>query len=165
MEIKSVTFRRSRALLAAVFMVAVMALVGTAQAAGIDRWVSITGADTSDCSIEANSCLTINYAIGQSAASDTIHVAAGTYPEKVVVNKSLTIEGAFSGTTGFDALRDGTGESVISPASGSAFTLGADDIVVDGFTVTIASGVAAVHQQSCGEHCFRCRHPFRAGQW
>ncbi len=132
MEIKSVTFR-SRALLAAVFMVAVMAVVGTAQAAGTDRWVSNSGADTSDCSVAASPCLTINYAIAQASNGDTIDVAAGSYPENVVVNKSLTIEGAFAGTAGFDASRDGTGEAVIHPVSGNSLQVRAADATVDGF--------------------------------
>jgi hypothetical protein len=56
------------------------------------RLVAPGGADSGDCT--GSPCLTINYAIGQAIAGDTVSVAAGTYVENVTLNKSLTMNGA-----------------------------------------------------------------------
>ncbi len=63
--------------------------------AGADRWVLPTGNDTGDCSIQASPCQTIAYAISQSAAGNTIHIAAGTYAQLPASN--LTITAALNG--------------------------------------------------------------------
>lgn len=58
------------------------------------RYVSAsTGSDTGDCSKSASPCETINYAVSQAVADETVHVAAGTYPEMVTVDKPLVFEG------------------------------------------------------------------------
>ena len=44
-----------------------------------DRYVATTGTDTGDCQAILSPCLTLQYAINQAAANDTINVAAGTY--------------------------------------------------------------------------------------
>jgi hypothetical protein len=63
------------------------------------RYVDDTGGvDTPNCLVQANPCLTINYAISQSNPGDTINVAAGTYDEQVVITKSLTVQGAGDAT-------------------------------------------------------------------
>src|SRR5579862_2880250 len=62
-----------------------------------------TGSDTNDClsPVVALSpvgpCLTINGAIGKASTGDTINVAAGTYNEQVLVNKTVTLNGAQQG--------------------------------------------------------------------
>ncbi|MGH8042112.1 MAG: MBG domain-containing protein, partial [Rudaea sp.] len=86
----------------------------------------------------------INTGIADVAASGTVYVEAGTFAQNVVVNKSVTLDGPFHGVAGFDGSRDGTGEAIISPASGSALTLAANAAQVDGFTLSIASGLAVV---------------------
>lgn len=91
---------------------------------------------TAFCSIQA----AINDAA--TVAGDVITVAAGNYVEQVMVNKGVTLRGPFTGTVGHDGLRNGSGEAVVSPATGSAFTLAATNAIVDGFTVTIANGIA-----------------------
>lgn len=63
------------------------------------RYVATSGSDTSnDCLTETSPCLTINYAIGQAAAGDTVSVAAGTYSANeflVLANKAgITVQGA-----------------------------------------------------------------------
>ena len=59
-----------------------------------NRFVATNGKDTSnDCSSQSSPCATIGHAMSQSAAGDTINVAAGTYFENVVVSESVTIQG------------------------------------------------------------------------
>lgn len=103
----------------------------------ITRYVATTGTDTGDCS--AGNCLTINYAIGQAVDGDVIEVAAGTYNESILINKSITLRGVFAGVNATDVSR-GIGESIIfRPASnlttGILITIQATDVVIDGFTL------------------------------
>ncbi len=72
---------------------------------------------------------TIQAAINAATSGDVIEVAAGTYNEDILVNKTLTISGA------------GQGQSIITgPLGGSKHTvsLDANNIVFEGFTVTRA---------------------------
>ncbi|HKZ68544.1 MAG TPA: choice-of-anchor Q domain-containing protein, partial [Anaerolineales bacterium] len=68
------------------------------------RFVATTGVDTGNCSSSASPCLTINYAIGQAAAGDTIKVAIGLYTYSGIesgvaqITKDLTISGGWNGT-------------------------------------------------------------------
>lgn len=69
----------------------------------------------------------IQAAINAATSGDVIEVAAGTYNEDILVNKTLTISGA------------GQGQSIITgPLGGSKHTvsLDANNIVFEGFTVT-----------------------------
>ncbi len=61
---------------------------------GTPRYVAATGADTSDCSNLSAPCLTLAYAVAQSATADVINIAGGVYPVNVTISKSLTIQGA-----------------------------------------------------------------------
>lgn len=78
-------------------------LHGTPVLAASDRYVSPAGADTGDCTNAGSPCLTIAYAVGQSIAGDTIHLAAGTYTgtgnQHVILDKALTLIGAGPATT------------------------------------------------------------------
>jgi len=62
-------------------------------------YVSTTGTDSGNCQVTP--CKTIQYAISQASANDTIIVAAGTYTEtgQIVISKNLSIVGAGAGTT------------------------------------------------------------------
>ena len=68
--------------------------ISPASAAGTTRYVATTGSDAGACTSPGSPCLTVNHAISLSADGDTVNVAAGTYAENVVVNKSLTLRGA-----------------------------------------------------------------------
>lgn len=62
------------------------------------RYVATTGDDTAnDCAASATPCLTVNHAVGQADAGDTVYVAAGTYAEVVAPSKDLTFKGANAG--------------------------------------------------------------------
>lgn len=103
----------------------------------ITRFVATTGTNSGDCS--SGNCLTISYAIAQAVNGDVIEVAAGTYAENILINKSLTLRGVFAGINATDMSR-GIGESVIyRPASnlttGILITVQAADVVIDGFTL------------------------------
>jgi parallel beta-helix repeat protein len=113
-----------------------LVLTAAAGAAGTTRFVSPTGTDAGDCT--ASPCLTLNYAVGQASAGDTVSVAAGTYAESVSVTKTLTL-------TGHDATIDAAGQS--SPPNGVVISgAGAAGTVVSGFTVENAGleGIFAV---------------------
>ena len=71
---------------------------------------------------------TIQAAINDSSPSDEIHVDSGIYPENVNVNKQLTLRGI--GMPVVDAW-----------GSGSAITLAADGITLEGFTATGCVGL------------------------
>ncbi len=80
------------------------------------RLVSPTGNDNPDCSITA--CRHIQFAINQAAASDTVLVGAGTYPENITLKTGLhvlstqgaTIQGSsFLGAWTVQAVQTGPG--------------------------------------------------------
>ena len=80
---------------------------------------------------------TIGPAVSSAHNGDTISVDAGTYPELVVVDKSLTFRGAESGV---DACGGRAGPESIVGSSEGAFLLFADHITLDGFTVAGVTG-------------------------
>lgn len=104
--------------------------------------VASNAMDSGDCSASAMPCLTVGYAVAQATAGDVIHVAAGTYPELVVVDKSLTFLGANAGVNaGVGATSRGAESTVIgfrSPEGGGAHPTSAYafDVTIDGFTLT-----------------------------
>ena len=85
---------------------------------------------------------TIQAAVNAAAPGAVINVDAGTYPELVTVNKSLSILGAQAGVDARSNLRQaGIGESIVTGAvltDGSvscAFRITANDVSLEGFTV------------------------------
>jgi hypothetical protein len=84
---------------------------------------------------------TIQAAVSAASTGAVINVDAGTYPELVTVNKTLTIRGAQAGVDArSNARQGGTGESIVtgksvSDGTSSGFYIAANDVVIDGFTV------------------------------
>jgi cysteine-rich repeat protein len=111
--------------LLAVFAVLLMLFSAPAFAVVTDRYVATGGSDTGDCSDSNSPCLTIQYAIGQSVAGDTVNVAAGTYAGNLVIPvDDLSLIGA------------GVGNSIINLAPGYGIAITAHSgFVMDGFTV------------------------------
>jgi hypothetical protein len=61
--------------------------------------VATTGTDAPACGSPASPCKTISYALGIAASGATVHVAAGTYNEQVVISHPVSIVGAGAGHT------------------------------------------------------------------
>ena len=88
--------------------------------------------------------LTIAQAITNASAGDTIYVDAGSYAAAVTVSKSLTLRGANRGINANNpsdrtqANPSRVAESIINPASGTAFTVSSNisNVTIDGFRVT-----------------------------
>ncbi len=76
----------------------------------------------------------INAGIAAVSAGGTVNVESGTFAENVVVGKQVALQGPHFGVAG-DAGARGTGEAIISPASGNGVKVLADGVVVDGLTV------------------------------
>ncbi len=114
-----------------------------ASAVDMEHYVATTGVDAGNCQDVANPCLTISYAVGQATTGDIINVAAGAYPENVVVTKSLRFRGANAGVNaGVGAGARGPESVVKSFRSTTDFTTVASaygtanaDVTIDGFQV------------------------------
>lgn len=85
--------RSARALAIAAAVVSLGACGQTSPPKDYGRYVRPTGTDVGDCKSSSAPCATINYAVAQASANEKIHVAAGTYPEMVTVDKPLFFEG------------------------------------------------------------------------
>lgn len=72
-------------------LAALCGLLAWAPADAATRLVSTTGADAGDCT--GTPCATVTFALTQALAGDVISLAAGTYAENVLIDKSVTIAG------------------------------------------------------------------------
>jgi len=107
------TMTRVRRLLSATAALALFGGIGLASGIAVTpasaadpqtRFVSTTGSDTdNDCTDGTHPCETIQYAVNQADAGDTVSIAAGTYAQSVRTRVSLTFVGA--GTTGANDTR------------------------------------------------------------
>ncbi len=79
----------------------------------------------------ASPLLTIQAAVNQVDPNGTVHVAAGTYVELVVLNKSVILVGAGPATTIIRASAASTGNSAVVTVTGSGVSA-----EVSGFTIT-----------------------------
>jgi hypothetical protein len=106
-------------------------------ASGTTRYVSPFGTDIGDCSSPATPCVTVQYAVGQAVAGDTISLAAGAYVEQVAISKSLTVIGAGRDESVISApgtlTLDGTNNrTYIVEISGSSTTVSMSNLTVAG---------------------------------
>jgi parallel beta-helix repeat protein len=103
---------------------------------GTTYYVSTAGNDASGSGTAGNPWRTIQCAIGQVSANDTIIVAAGLYKEDVVIDKSLTLKGAQAGV---DARTRSGAETILETdmdhAGISIITTDGRVVVIDGLTV------------------------------
>lgn len=98
-----------------------------------------TGNDAFDGSTATSAKKTIQAAVNQVSAGGTVHVAAGTYVENVVIPKPLTLTGAGQATT---MIRPATsapnpcpGSSLCGGAASNIILVQADDVTITGFTL------------------------------
>jgi hypothetical protein len=112
-----------------------------ASAVGTNRYVANGGSDVGDCSV--NPCATIQYAVNQSSAGDTINVAAGAYTENVTIPLALaglTLKGAQAGNAVSGRTFGGVGESTVSATqtvgNSSVIMIKPSDVTIDGFSLT-----------------------------
>ncbi len=109
------------------------------------RYVSPAGADVGNCSNSGSPCRSLGYAIGQSVAGDTISAAAGTYSERITINKALELRGAQYGVDptapgartvpGAESILTEAGLSTPNPDVLVEVPNGVTDVVIDGFTL------------------------------
>jgi len=71
--------------------------------------------------------------IDSASVADTVNAMADTYPENVVVNKTLVLRGAQDGVDARGRMAD---EALITASSGHLVDIQASDVVFDGFQVT-----------------------------
>jgi hypothetical protein len=125
----------------AVLTVALVAVfgVGTAGAAsGTTFYVATGGSDTTDCTDQSSPCETIQFAVDQADAGDTVEVAAGVYDEpQIEITKPLTLQGAGAG----ESIVDGSSATLSGPLLRyESATVG--DVTVGGFTFEGSNGDA-----------------------
>lgn len=133
----------SRVLLLAVVGAAAVLLFGAsaADAATTLHVDAATGQDSSTCGTTI-ACRTIGQAVANASGGDTIMVAVGTYDEFVVVDKSLTLEGAQSGNPG-TAARAAESPTTESIVDGNIDTE-ASNVVIDGFAFDLPGNQVCV---------------------
>jgi nitrous oxidase accessory protein NosD len=125
--------RKIFSILFALVLVLSFSLITAVPAMAQTTWyVATTGSDTTGDGTSGNPWATIQHAVNTVAADDTINVAAGTYNENVVIDKTLTLMASSSPV--IDAGGTPTTPNVIGIA------IAANNVTVDGFTVTNARG-------------------------
>jgi len=138
MSIKKLT------ILAGVAVMAFFISLGGGRAWAADLFVDTGGNDNNDCLSVGSPCLTITGAIGKAASSgDTINVAAGTYAERLTINKSLDLIGAqfgvdptvSGGRTGAESIITVVGTGTPNPDILIKIPGGTTDVTIDGFTL------------------------------
>ena len=126
---------------AAASVLLLLCALGASSAEGATCLVDAATGNDLTCSCgTVNACKTIQKAINNAAALDTISVAAGTYPETgapLAINKTLILHGA---QFGVDARTRVGAESIISDSQGTSVS--ASNVVIDGFTIQNSTNAA-----------------------
>jgi len=91
-----------------------------------------------------NEYCTIQAAIDAASNGHTITVAAGNYPENLIINKDITLLGANAGQPCYGTRVD---ESVISGSSSVAVNIATDGVTIDGFSITNPGGNFAIYAE------------------
>jgi hypothetical protein len=104
------------------------------------RHVATTGSDVGDCSV--NPCQTIGYAITQSSSGDTIRIAAGTYVEHVIVDRSLTLVGRGSSKTIIDG--SGTGTVIAIGAPTGSLNVSISRVTIQNGLASMGGGISSL---------------------
>jgi hypothetical protein len=117
----------------------------TAAAWGAGGGIGFASTRSAVCAVPAR------YPTIQAAVDDgnckTVRVAPGAYPESVTVSRSVTLQGAQAGQ---DARSRRAGrESVVGGGTPATFTISADNVTIDGFTLNgpVSQGTAALVMQ------------------
>lgn len=103
-----------------------------------DRYVSETGSDGANCLSWATACRTVSGALGKITAGNTIYVAAGTYPDNIVIDKDVTIQGTEQSTT----LIDGNQAGRVVTIDG-AYTVTINDLTLTNGKLIVGQGQGA----------------------
>lgn len=98
-------------------MIALGILAGSASAA--TRFVASTGSDEAgnECLSSSAPCQTVQRGIDEAEAGDTISIAAGTYRERIRVNRKLTLVGQGSSTVLEGGSTDPSAVSVLADST------------------------------------------------
>ncbi len=107
-----------------------------ALAAGVTYYVSNGGNDSNTCTTPGAPCLTVFAAITKAAAGDTVSLAAGSYVDRVSIDKNLTITGAGAATTTINGNASGT---VATVRPGTVVSI-AGVTITNGFSVADDGG-------------------------
>ena len=102
------------------------------------RYVATTGSDTSNTCLHAGTpCATIQHAVDEAFAGDVVHVAAGTYTENLTIDKAITLVGPNADVDPNTGSR--AAEAIIAGGTGFTIKPEAQNIVINGFTITAAT--------------------------
>lgn len=108
-----------------------------------------TGTDAGNCQ-SVPGCQTIAYAIGQAADGDTVMIQAGSYPEQITINKSISLQGSGQSQTIIQAPGTLVVNPAVTPGAGQQQTT---VVFVTGSGVSAQMqdlGVAGPGPDSCG---------------
>jgi hypothetical protein len=110
------------------------------------RYVATTGSDTTDCSVSANPCATIQYVVDQANEGDEIRVAGGEYTgannhgglsQTVYISKTITVRGGYTVTNWVDSDPEANPTTLDAEGQGRVFYItGVISPMVDGLMIT-----------------------------
>ena len=139
-----------------VFLGAALVLGAPAAADAASRFVDDTGGinGPGGCLVQSAPCLTVQYAVDQAIAGDTVDLAAGTYSPGAVIDKAnLTIRGAGTANTTWP---DGRPCRATFDLRGSA-----DGITIQDLRISARTPAAGTITDRTGVHVDQHRGPRR----